>query len=117
MKETERDIDSLKKMIVYCRNAETFVERRKNDFTTYREDVLFQYACNMCVMQIGELVNRLSDDFIENHSELPWHAIRAMRNLYAHEYEKIDLKIVWETLTKRIPELREQLESMIVKSL
>ena len=87
--------------------------RYHGDFKVYENDILFQYACNMCVMQIGELVNRLSDECLENNTEIPWYAIRAMRNLYAHEYEKIDLKIVWETLTKRVPELRRQLEKIV----
>ncbi|MBO6178126.1 MAG: DUF86 domain-containing protein [Selenomonadaceae bacterium] len=100
-------------MIKYCKDAETFKERCQNNFDTYKNDTLFQYACNMCIMQIGEMVNRLSDDFMESHQEIPWHAIRAMRNLYAHEYEKIDLKIVWETLVKQIPKLREQLENTL----
>ena len=113
MNDQNRNHDTLKKMVEYCKDAESFTERCGYDFENYKSDTMFQYACNMCIMQIGELVHRLSDEFIEKNPQIPWHAIRAMRNLYAHEYEKIDLKIVWETLTKRIPELRKQLENMM----
>ena len=113
MKEYNRDRDVLQQMIRYCNDIESFLVRCQHNFEIYKNDSMFQYACNMCVMQMGELVNRLSDECLENNPEIPWHAMRAMRNLYAHEYEKIDLKIVWETLTKRIPELRQQLENLL----
>lgn len=46
---------------------------------------LLQYSSNMCIIQIGELVSRLSDEFLEQHKYIPWHAIKSMRNLHAHE--------------------------------
>ena len=67
----------------------------------------------MCIIQIGELVGRLSDEFIEEHNDVPWHAIKAMRNLHAHDYERVDLEIVWDTLTNEIPELKETIEKML----
>ena len=115
MKNRERDIDSIQKMIRYCTEADSLLERCERNYETYRADILFQYACNMCVMQIGELVGRLSDNCIEKNSEIPWHAIRAMRNLHAHEYEKVNLEIVWATLTTRIPELKGQLEKILTE--
>jgi hypothetical protein len=35
-----------------------------------------------------------------------------MRNLFAHEYESVDKKLLWETLTKDIPVLYEQLQKI-----
>ena len=67
----------------------------------------------MCIIQIGELVGRLSDEFIEEHNDVPWYAIKAMRNLHAHDYERVDLEIVWDTLTNEIPELKETIEKML----
>ena len=67
----------------------------------------------MCIIQIGELVNRFSDEFLDSHREIPWHAIKAMRNLHAHDYERVDLHIVWDSLTKEIPDLKEKLEGML----
>ena len=34
------------------------------DYKNYVEKISFQYSCNMCIIQIGELVGRLSDEFI-----------------------------------------------------
>lgn len=113
MKNRERDIDTIKRMINFCGDAESLLERYDHSFEKYKTDIAFQYSCNMCVIQIGGLVERLSDDCMETHQEIPWHAIRAMRNLHAHEYEKVNLEIVWKTLTKRVPELKQQLENIL----
>ncbi|MCR5488169.1 MAG: DUF86 domain-containing protein [Lachnospiraceae bacterium] len=111
MKNEDREV--LKRMIRYCDDVRTLLEEYGNDFEHYKERISFQYSCNMCIIQIGELVGRLSDEFVNEHSEVPWHAIKAMRNLHAHDYERVDLEIVWDTLTNEIPELRVTLEKML----
>ena len=83
-----------------------------SDIYVFKTDISFQYACNMCIIQIGELVSRLSDEFLEQYRQIPWHAIKAMRNLHAHDYDRVDLDIVWNTLQEDIPDLKRQLESM-----
>ncbi len=67
----------------------------------------------MCIIQIGELVSRLSDEFLEQNKQIPWHAIKSMRNLHAHDYDRVDLDIVWNTLREDIPDLYKQLEDMV----
>lgn len=57
-------------------------------------------------MQIGELTNKLSDEFKAAHSEIPWRAIRGMRNIVAHEYGHIDTETVWETAENGTQELK-----------
>ena len=56
----------------------------------------------MCILQIGELVGRLSDEFKEANTSIPWHKIRGMRNYVAHEYGSIDLDVVWYVATNSI---------------
>lgn len=87
--------------------------RFNNEFEQYKVDISFQYACNMCFIQIGELVNRLSGEVQTKYNHIPWHAIRGMRNLHAHDYENVDLDIVWHTLKEDIPELQSELEKIL----
>lgn len=61
----------------------------------------------------GELVSRLSNEFIEEYNMIPWYAIKGMRNLHAHDYENVDFEIVWNTLVEDIPDLKEQINRMI----
>ena len=64
-------------------------------------------------IQIGELVGRFSEEFLEENNKIPWHAIKAMRNLHAHDYEKVDLEIVWHTLVNEIPDLKHKFEKIV----
>ncbi len=65
------------------------------------------------MIQIGELAGRFTDEFLEKHNHIPWHAIKGMRNLHAHDYDKVDLNIVWNTLIEDVPRLRKELEKIL----
>ena len=103
----------IKKMIKYCNDIQTLMVRFDKDFEQYKKDISFQYACNMCIIQMGELANRLSDEVKETNKDIPWRAIRGMRNLHAHDYENVDLEIVWNTLVEDIPLLRKKMELLL----
>lgn len=38
-----------------------------------------------------------------------------MRNLHAHDYDRVDLSIVWNTVMEDIPDLKNALSVMIKK--
>ena len=45
-------------------DIELLKEKYNCSFEKYESDISFQYSCNMCIIQIGELVGRLSEDLI-----------------------------------------------------
>jgi uncharacterized protein with HEPN domain len=59
---------------------------------------------------LGESVRRLSDELKSRYSEVPWRDIAAFRNVVVHEYTRIDLDVVWDIVTERIPVLEKQIE-------
>jgi uncharacterized protein with HEPN domain len=61
---------------------------------------------------IGEAVRNLPSDFREEHSEIPWNMIAGMRNVVAHEYFGINVKRVWKTIEKDIPELKSKIKGL-----
>ena len=61
---------------------------------------------------MGELINRLDDAFTEQYAEIPWHQIRGLRNRIIHDYDGVNLKLVWEIIEIDLEELREQLLSI-----
>ncbi len=109
----DRDKGTVQKIIKYCSDIEFLMNKYNSDFQAYKTDISFQYACNMCIIQIGGLVGRFSDAFLNEHNQIPWHAIKGMRNLHAHDYDRVDLKIVWNTLKEDVPDLLKQLESIL----
>ena len=62
---------------------------------------------------MGEFVSRLSDEFINEHSEIPWEDIKKMRNVHAHNYDNVMFDTLWVTMKRDVPELREYLQNLI----
>ena len=100
-----RDIDILEHIIRYCKEVNDARMRFGNSVDALDTDAVYRNAVAMCILQIGELVSHLSDDFIVSNDRIPWQRIRGMRNIAAHHYGKFDTTIMFNTITERIPEL------------
>jgi uncharacterized protein with HEPN domain len=46
---------------------------------------------------------------------MPWNDMVSMRNIMIHEYDDIDLEIVWGTVQNDLPSLIESMEKIIRK--
>jgi uncharacterized protein with HEPN domain len=51
-----------------------------------KSDAVFKNSLAMDILQIGELVNVLSDDFKAANSDMPWREIKRMRDKAEHHY-------------------------------
>ena len=67
----------------------------------------------MCIVQIGELVNQLSESVKAQSPAVPWRVIKDTRNFYVHAYGSVDLNSVWETLTGDIPSLKAACQKLL----
>ena len=88
----ENRIDRIivQKVLDYCNKTKKFVDRFGNTFEDYCKDEAFQFSCSACIIQIGELTTRLSDDFKSQHSEIPWHKIKGLRNFTYTNMRKLN---------------------------
>ena len=59
---------------------------------------------------IGEAANMLTFEFRELHTEVNWRPIVGMRNVLVHDYIHISKDMLWETVTRDIPELKAHIE-------
>lgn len=113
MPATNRDRDIVEHVLRYCNQVETAHQDFGHSKDRFVESTTYQNAVSMCILQIGELVGRLTDDFRTANADIPWHKIRGMRNYVAHEYGSIDFEIVWFASTKSIPELKAFCETFL----
>ena len=60
---------------------------------------------------IGEAAKHVPSEVSVKYKHTEWSDIIEMRNLIVHEYFGISLKIVWETIQKDIPLLKEFLQN------
>lgn len=64
------------------------------------------------LIQVSENSDKLTDNFKEGHADIPWRAMKGMRNRIVHEYGNVDLAIVYDTIKNDIPKLLCQLENI-----
>lgn len=92
-----RDEIVLKKIIQYAKEIEVTIEHLSLTWDVFANDFIAKNTVSMWILQIGELVGKLSDEFKLKNNEMPWRKIKAMRNIAAHNYGEIDIDILWET--------------------
>ena len=104
--DNKRDMQILLHIKSYCEDIARSIQRFGEEYEVFASDIDYFNSVSMSIMQIGELSSILSDSFREDtNDELQWNLMRGMRNMYAHEYKKMDKSIIWETATKDIPNL------------
>ena len=81
----------------------------------FLESSLVQSGVLHQIIIIGEAVKRLSTEFRQNHSKIPWKFIAGMRDRVTHGYSDVDLDQVWNTVEKDLPKLIEYLKPLISK--
>lgn len=113
MTDSNRDLQIIDKICGYCKDIDFTHAEYKHDYEVFCSNPTYRNAISLCLMQIGELVKKLSDGFISAHTEIPWRAIRGMRNIVAHEYGRIDIETVWETAESGTSELRAFCEELL----
>ena len=47
------------------------------------------------------------------HPQIPWREMYGLRNRIVHDYEGVNLQLVWEIISEDIPELRDELEKLV----
>jgi uncharacterized protein with HEPN domain len=84
----------------------TDVDRLAND-SMRLSAILYQIAV------IGEASKRLTTDFRDQYSDIPWRQMAGMRDRLVHEYDPVDVNVVWTVSTINLPELLPRLEAIL----
>ncbi len=65
------------------------------------------------VIVMGEATKRLSSEFRTQHPEIPWKDIAGMRDILAHQYDRLNINTLWDVIKNDIPELLALLEPLL----
>jgi uncharacterized protein with HEPN domain len=84
----------------------------KRDFNIYIADKMLRRAIEREFEIIGEAMNRIEkiDSTIDISSKTQ---IINMRNRVIHGYDKIDNEIIWGTIVRHLPKLKQEIESLL----
>ena len=83
------------------------------DFEEFSNDQLTIDAVLRNIEIIGEASRHVPDEIREKYPSLPWHEMRAMRNIVSHGYFLVDLGIIWKTIQDDLPLIVPSLEAII----
>ena len=62
---------------------------------------------------IGEAAINVPSDIQSRYSEIPWWSMGDMRNIMAHQYFQVTLRIVWNTIENDLPSVMQQLQEVM----
>ena len=108
----------------------------KRDFRLYFEDILEStkkiegYIANLTyddfvkdnktidavvrnLETIGEAAKQIDEETKKKYDDIPWREIVDFRNRIIHGYFVIDYEIIWQIISKDLPDLKQKIEKAI----
>lgn len=112
-KGTDRLRDYLQHILDAILRVETYTENMNQSL--FLENPMAQDAIIRNLEIIGEAsrnIERYFPEFSEENHDLPLRIAYEMRNALAHGYSNVDLEIVWKTVEKDIPYLKQKIVTL-----
>ena len=83
------------------------------DLSEFEQDEQCGYAVIRCLEIVGEAAKKIPAGVRQKQGAIPWKNLAGMRDKLIHDYAGVDLKVVFETVKRDIPYVREMLQSFI----
>ena len=108
-----KDSIILKKILEYCDQVSEACEMFVNDYDKFINISVFQNACCMCILQVGELCKVVSEELKEQKKTIPWKEWCGIRDIFAHQYSNLDCQSAWDTIQNDLPQLKIEIERIL----
>lgn len=109
-----RQFDYVGHMLEAIRLVRGYVKGMSRE--TFFADKKTQQAVVLNILILGEAATQVGNEYPEwadQHPQIPWRAMRGMRNRMAHGYFDINLDVVWDTAQLSLAELEEKLVEVL----
>ncbi len=97
-------IDFLRDILEHAEKIENFTAGL--DYAGFIADEKTVYAVIRCFEVIGEAVKNIPDTVKRRYPQVPWSRMVGMRDKLIHADFGVDYETLWETVRKRIPEVK-----------
>jgi uncharacterized protein with HEPN domain len=84
----------------------------KNEQNFLADDELMRATC-MTLINIGELVKNLSEEFRLSHSDIPWKDMAGLRDVTAHGYFTLRMPDIWIYTSAELPSQAEIIQTIL----
>ncbi len=110
----QRVVDSLEDMLSFADLATNIISQGRD---SYDADINLRLAGEAVCHRMGEAAARLlhhdHEHFILTHPDVDWAAIRGLRNVVAHQYERVNHRILWNALAVEFPADAAKIRAML----
>ena len=107
----QRDLQFLLDMVQSAELIMTYMNQCKED--EFIDNVQLQDSVIRRLLVIAEAARRVSEVTRQTLPNIAWQEINGMRNRLVHDYDDVNLYIVWDVVQFEIPPLITELESQI----
>jgi uncharacterized protein with HEPN domain len=104
--------ERLQDILESCEAISQFLQTIESSYA-FRASRRDQNAVLHELAKIGEAASHVSLDVQQHNPDIPWQAIKNFRNIIIHEYFGVDMDIVWEVVTVRIPLLASDIQKIL----
>ena len=78
-------------------------------YEAFEDDVMLIDAVMFRLVQLGENIKKLSQEYRTTHPNIHWNEIIGFRNTIVHDYGRTDYSVVYEIISSDLAELKEEL--------
>ena len=106
---SHRDFSCIMNILESIDKIQDYSDNFNNADEFYQDSKSFD-ATMMNFVVVGEMVEKLSDNFLaETSKEIDWFKVSGFRNIIAHNYFGIDAEEVWQIIHGSLTLLQESL--------
>ena len=110
MREPSRDPGRIEHILLAIGKIEEYTKH--TSYEQFAADSMRMHATIYNIQIIGEAAYKLSKEFKETHTGVPWLQIEKMRHILVHDYYRIVPEAVWDVVTDDIPNLKSAIENI-----
>jgi uncharacterized protein with HEPN domain len=100
-----RNIDIVSSLSRCSDTIEKAITRFGDSIEVFISDIDYHTACSVYVMQLGDLVIQLTDDFKVIFSDVEWDRFVEMKSTICLNFDPSQLGALWDVLKIQVPEL------------
>jgi uncharacterized protein with HEPN domain len=82
-------------------------------YEQFVSDFRINFAVVRALEIVGEATKRLPMTLRDQYPSIPWKEMAGMRDRIIHGYDNVNFRIVWDTVKKRIPIVKPQIQQII----